>query len=200
MVNDRRAALDAIKAFGMTNLMLSADLSLLAASLGLELGHDSTTASATKDAYYPQFASRIRVEAQRMSRHYELFYCLEQSIREMVDGTLSEAKNTPDWWLTDCVPNHIKIEVSGRRKAEIDAGVTQRSDDELDFTTFGELAAIITSNWDVFGGILSSKKAVEKVIGSLNSLRNPIAHCCPLAEDEELRLNLALRDWFRLME
>jgi len=38
------------------------------------------------------------------------------------------------------------------------------------------------------------------VMGSLNTLRGPIAHCSPLAEDEALRLRLAVRDWFRLME
>ena len=135
-----------------------------------------------------------------MARHYELFYCLERTVRDLVDESLTDAKQTTDWWASECVPQHIKIEVSGRIKAEVDSGVSRRSDDELDFTTFGELGTIITANWDVFGGIFSSKKAVEKVVGSLNSLRNPIAHCCPLAEDEELRLSLALRDWFRLME
>lgn len=34
----------------------------------------------------------------------------------------------------------------------------------------------------------------------LNSLRGPIAHCSPLADDEVVRLRLAVRDWFRLME
>jgi hypothetical protein len=37
-------------------------------------------------------------------------------------------------------------------------------------------------------------------MASLNSLRGPVAHCVPLAEDEALRLQLAVRDWFRLME
>ena len=35
---------------------------------------------------------------------------------------------------------------------------------------------------------------------SLNMLRGPIAHCCPLADDEVLRLQLTVKDWFRLME
>ena len=59
---------------------------------------------------------------------------------------------------------------------------------------------IITSNWDLFGSLFSSRKAVERIMANLNSLRGPIAHCSPLAEDEVLRLRLALRDWFRLME
>jgi hypothetical protein len=75
-----------------------------------------------------------------------------------------------------------------------------RSSDELDYTTFGELSVIIASNWAIFGGLFSSRKAVEKVMASLNSLRGPIAHCSPLAEDEIMRLRLTVRDWFRLME
>jgi hypothetical protein len=78
--------------------------------------------------------------------------------------------------------------------------MTPRSPHPLDFTTFGELSDIIKSNWDVFGGIFTSVRAVEKVMASLNSLRGPIAHCSPLAEDEVLRLHLSVRDWFRLME
>ena len=71
----------------------------------------------------------------------------------------------------------------------------------MDYTTFGELSNIIVANWDLFGGTLfNSKKALEKVMASLNALRNPIAHCSPLAEDEQLRLRLAVGDWFRLME
>jgi hypothetical protein len=78
--------------------------------------------------------------------------------------------------------------------------MTRRSSEELDYSTFGELSVIIAANWDVFGGLFTSKKAVEKVMASLNSLRGPIAHCSALAEDEVVRLQLTVRDWFRLME
>jgi hypothetical protein len=37
-------------------------------------------------------------------------------------------------------------------------------------------------------------------MANLNMLRGPIAHCSPLAEDEVLRLQLTVRDWFRLGE
>ena len=82
----------------------------------------------------------------------------------------------------------------------IDTGMTPRSDEPLDFTTFGELGEIIKGNWDVFGSVFLSEKAVERVMAMLNSLRGPIAHCSPLAEDEVVRLRLAVRDWFRLMQ
>jgi len=37
-------------------------------------------------------------------------------------------------------------------------------------------------------------------MANLNTLRGPIAHCSPLAPDEVLRLQLTVRDWFRLQE
>jgi hypothetical protein len=43
-------------------------------------------------------------------------------------------------------------------------------------------------------------RALERILGNLNTLRAPIAHCKALAEDEVTRLHLSLRDWFRQME
>jgi hypothetical protein len=83
---------------------------------------------------------------------------------------------------------------------EIDSGMTPRSSEPIDFTNFGELGEIIKGNWDVFGGIFDSPRAVERVMANLNTLRGPIAHCSALAEDEIVRLRLSVRDWFRLME
>ena len=40
---------------------------------------------------------------------------------------------------------------------------------------------------------------LENVLSRLNALRGPIAHCSILAEDEIVKLNLSVRDWFRLM-
>jgi Swt1-like HEPN len=189
-----------IKAFGMSNQIVLEELSRVPLPSGIELGHMSAAAEAVETVYYPQFDSAVREEASRMGRQYEMFYCLEKSIRALVAQTLAAAESTSEWWSSSRVPANVKSEVAGRIQKELDAGVTRRSEDELDYTTFGELSVIISANWDVFGGIFRSRKAVEKVMYSLNSLRNPIAHCSPLAEDEQVRLQLTVRDWFRLME
>jgi hypothetical protein len=112
---------------------------------------------------------------------------------------LETAGNAQDWWNTANIPEDIKKEVRSRIQKEVDAGMTRRSLEELDYTTFGELGEIIKQNWDAFGGTLGSRKAVEKIMANLNALRNPIAHCSPLAEDEILRLQISMRDWFRLL-
>ena len=77
--------------------------------------------------------------------------------------------------------------------------MTPRSDDMIDFTTFGELGQIIAANGKIFGDTFRDLKGVSRVLASLNSLRAPIAHCCPLAEDEVSRLQISLKDWFRQM-
>jgi hypothetical protein len=195
-----KGTLERIKAFGMTNQMLSEDLSRIARLNNIELGHIPSVPQAVEDVYYPQFDVAVRQEAAAMAKHYEVFYSLEKSIRELVAQTIEAAEKTEEWWSSARVPANIQAEVKSRIQKELDAGVTRRSMDELDYTTFGELSIIIASNWDIFGGLFNSKKAMEKVMASLNALRNPIAHCSPLAEDEELRLQLTVRDWFRLME
>lgn len=196
----KNRALDRVKAFGMTNQMILEDLSRIATVYSVDLGHAPVTPVAADDVYYPQFDAAIRAEAAKMARHYEIFYSLEKSIRALVSEAIEAAEKTPDWWQSARVPPSIRSEVASRTQKELDAGVTRRSSDELDYTTFGELSVIIGSNWDIFGSLFNSKKAVEKVMASLNALRNPIAHCSPLAEDEQLRLQLTVRDWFRLME
>lgn len=192
--------LDRIKAFGMTNQMLAEDLSRIARVHDIELAHLASSAQTVDDVYYPQFDAAVRTEAAEMAKHYEVFYSLEKSIRAIVADAIEAAEKREDWWLTSRVPAAIQNDVAARIQKELDAGVTRRSLDELDYTTFGELSVIISSNWDIFGGLFNSKKAVEKVMAALNALRNPIAHCSPLAEDEQLRLQLTVRDWFRLME
>lgn len=190
--------LNSLKAFGMTNQMILEDLTKVQKKFSIELGH-LTNESKVDDTYYPQFDSIIRSEASSMSKHYEVFYCLEKSIRLLVSEIMKSSIGA-EWWNSEKITEHIKLEVKKRIKSEVDSGMTRRSLDELDYTTFGELSIIINSNWEFFGSLFESKKAVERIMSNLNSLRGPIAHCSPLAEDEVLRLALTLRDWFRLME
>lgn len=181
--------------------MVAEDLAHIGRQFGVEFGHLPDVMPPTvEDVYYPQFDSAIRSEAAEMAKHYEVFYCLEKSIRELVSKTIEEADKDEDWWKGDRVSQHIKGEVTSRIQKELDAGISRRSLDELDYTTFGELSDIIQANGDVFGGLFNSRKGMQKVMANLNALRNSIAHCSPLAEDEQLRLQLAVRDWFRLME
>jgi len=190
---------DAVRLFAMANQLTEAELDRVEAEFGIDLGRRKAVLLDKDETYYPQFDERIRLEAAQMARHYEIFYALETTIRTLITDTLA-ASAGPKWWDAGRVPQAIHGEVAKRVQREIDFGVTVRSEDPIDFTTFGELGEIIKANWDVFGSIFNSQKAVEKVMANLNTLRGPIAHCSPLAADEVLRLTLSVRDWFRLME
>lgn len=189
-----------IKLFVMANQLLEHDLDRVEGELALDLGRDHQHAVGESDqTYYPQIDREIRVEAAAMALQYEVFYSLERSIRELITDSLDEAEGD-QWWDSARVPEQIRKDATNRRKREVETGMTPRSTEPLSFTNFGELGEIIKVNWDVFGSVFSNIKAVERVMANLNSLRGPIAHCSPLAEDEVVRLRLAVRDWFRLME
>jgi hypothetical protein len=188
---------DYLRSFGMSGLLITEELKDIEQTFKIELGHTPGETQQNATEYYPQFEQQVRLEAASMAKHYELFYCLEQAIRKLITETLEEAAGA-NWWETK-VPGQIVQDVKRLRNDEIENGVTSRSELAIDYTTFGQLAVIITSNWDLFGTIFKSARAVEKVMKSLNLLRGPIAHCCPLSEDEIDRLQLAVKDWFRMI-
>ena len=184
-----------LKAFGMTNLLVQSDLKSIQKKYNIDLGLPDK--SPVRDDFYPQFDESIRIEAEEMSNYYKVFFCLENTIRKLISDLLLSDKGE-DWW-EKTVPENVRTEVKSRINKDQDAGVTLRSLEPLDFTTFGELSEIISKNWSIFDPIFSNKKAVQKLMTTLNTLRGPIAHCSPLAEDEVVRLKLALRDWYRIM-
>ncbi|MES1242722.1 MAG: Swt1 family HEPN domain-containing protein [Acidobacteriota bacterium] len=188
-----------IKLFAISNQLLENDLDRIEREHVVDLGRNHQRVLAQDQDYYPQIDREIRQEAERMGDNYEIFYSLERTIRSFVSDTL-EVAQPGTWWSSGRVPQKIRADAEARMQKEIDAGVTPRSDEPLDFTNFGELGELIKTNWDVFGGVFKSTRAVENVMSRLNTLRGPIAHCCPLSEDEIVRLRLSVRDWFRLME
>jgi hypothetical protein len=133
-----------------------------------------------------------------MGEHYEVFYCLERSIRSLVVQLMFE-KYGEKWW-EEKVTIEIQKNVDNNIKREEESGYTQRSELKIDYTTFGELSQIVTSHWDAFTDLFRNPRAFQKIMSSLNLLRGPIAHCCPLAADEVIRLEITVKDWFRLME
>jgi hypothetical protein len=188
---------DYLRSFGMSGLIVTEELKGIEQKFGVELGHLPRASQQSTTDYYPQFEQEVRQEAAQMARHYELFYCLEQAIRKLITEAMEEAAGA-NWW-EDKVPQQIRDEVKKLIKNEVDSGVTRRSDRAIDYTTFGQLSVIISSNWILFETIFKSPRAVEKVMSSLNLLRGPIAHCCPLSEDEIDRLQLTVKDWFRMI-
>ncbi|KJS09029.1 MAG: hypothetical protein VR78_16985 [Hoeflea sp. BRH_c9] len=188
---------DRVRLFALNNLAIEAAIQRIERDYELDLGHMPPIEEKIDETYYPQFEEKIRREAADMSAHYRVFYCLENSIRSLVIDVLFE-KHGEQWWDTK-VSENVKNHVASTRKKEKEFGVSVRSQEAIDYTTFGELSEIIKSNWSDFIDIFQDVKALERVTATLNVLRGPIAHCKPLAEDEVVRLHLSIRDWFRAM-
>src|SRR5438477_5403256 len=123
-----------IKLFQMSAQMAERDLDRIEQALKIDLGRVPEEDDKDEE-YYPQFTEVVRREAGTMARHYELFYCLEKSIRTLVTEKMIAEKGA-NWWDT-CVPDPVKANVQKNIERERDSGVTMRSTEKLDYTTFG---------------------------------------------------------------
>lgn len=187
---------ETVRLFGLNNVLVEHEIRRIENEKDIDFGHRSRDAKMSEnDVYYPQFPARLREEARKMAIHYEIFYCLENDMRQLITDRLLE-KHGASWW-SACVPQNVQDTAKKNVEREAQQGVTPRSESHIDYINFGELGQIISANWPVFGDMLKNKLAVERILAQLNLLRGPIAHCKALAEDEVDRLELSLRDWFR---
>jgi len=161
----------------------------------LEVQADSLVAD-----YLRQVDFEILADAERMSEFYKLFYALENDMRDFIESAMVDAKGD-NWW-AEAVPQAVRDNAQKNHDREAAEGLPPRSDRLIDYTTFGELGEIVKDNWTVFSGMFSnaSRNRVLRVINRLNLVRGPIAHCNFLPEEEAIRLKLAIRDWYKLME
>lgn len=196
-MNNQQDQLSKIKHFALANSLAENELDKIENEFDLDLGRIAKKEVQAK-SYYLQFNSEYRKEAKMMAQHYEVFYCLEKSIRSLVVELMFE-KYGDNWW--DRVKEEIRKNVDLNIKREEESGFTIRSEEKIDYTTFGELSQIVIGNWEAFENLFKrGQRSFQKIMTNLNQLRGPIAHCCPLAEDEIVRLELTVKDWFRIME
>ena len=97
-----------IKLFAMSNQMTERALDYFERETKIDLGREIESSAEDKDnQYYPQFQHNIRVEAKEMALHYEIFYCLEVSIRNIVKEKL-RSELGESWWDVSDIPENIK--------------------------------------------------------------------------------------------
>src|SRR5437016_2429894 len=103
---------DLVRSFGMSGYLITDELKKIEEQYGVDLGH-LPKPKASGVEYYPQFEQTVRIEAAEMSEHYEVIYCLEQSIRKLITETLEDAAGA-DWWNSGKVPQEVGQEVAKR--------------------------------------------------------------------------------------
>ncbi|MBU2447518.1 MAG: hypothetical protein KJ666_18350, partial [Bacteroidetes bacterium] len=70
-----------IKLFGVTNQIAELDLKRIEHKYKIDLGRSKKIVR-KDNVYYPQFDLAVRNEASQMAKNYEIFYCLEKTIRK----------------------------------------------------------------------------------------------------------------------
>jgi hypothetical protein len=185
---------DRLKLFGMQNLLLESELSKLEDS-GVQIEH-AKTIQKSQIVDVELFESDILQEARKMADFYAIYYSLENSIRRLISGRLSE-KHGANWW-KEKIPIGVQTEVEKKQQEERDTTMSIRSEDPLSYTNFGELISIFEANWDDFDDTLRSLKAMRSILSQFNKIRNVVAHSSALNEDEINRFKLLVKDWFRI--
>lgn len=133
---------------------------------------------------------------QRCPRFFGAFFCLENSVRELITERLLARKGT-DWW-NSAVPGKIKQGVEKLKEKESKNRYhTPRSVALIGYTMFGNLAQIIIANWDEFSDLFPDQAWVTSRFNDLEMSRNIIMHTGALPQIEIERIQIIVRDWIR---
>ncbi|MBI1803783.1 MAG: hypothetical protein HY033_00220 [Ignavibacteriae bacterium] len=142
------------------------------------------------------FSPLIMHSATRMASLYVAFFCLENTVRELIAERLLERKGI-DWW-QNSVPQKIRKEVESlKAKEEKNKYHAQRSSALIGYTMFGNLAQIIISNWQDFSDLIPDQAWITSRFNDLEMSRNIIMHTGVLPEIEIERIESIVRDWIR---
>lgn len=168
-------------------------------SAGIRVGADQRDAerSLLEETLAP-FGVELRNEALAMSRLYALIFCFENSVRRLISYRLLERHGT-DWWATK-VPKKIQdFAASRQRDAQQNSWLEGQNKDILSFLEFGQLADIITNNWEDFADLVPSQHWLKQRLDELEKARNFIAHNRLLLPGEFQRLEMYVADWNRMV-
>jgi len=142
------------------------------------------------------FPEKLLKESMDMSDCYQILYCFENDLREVINDIMHE--NYGDDWWEQHVIQKIKDDVKKRQGAEKDSVYYGRVDDPLYFTTLGEIKEIITGNYDIFTNHFRSKKFVDELLFQINRLRVVVGHSCMLEEMDVTTLKQNIERWYTI--
>jgi hypothetical protein len=144
------------------------------------------------------FSFAIRLEAKRMSAVYELLFCFENSVRELIEDRLKEIYGIEKWW-SEGVPEEVR-KTSERLKDRERKTPWHgpRGGTLLAFVDFPILAKIIVERFEHFEDLLGKPEWVENLFDEMNQSRRAIAHTGVLSQHDVERMELRVRDWLRI--
>lgn len=133
-------------------------------------------------------------DARGMAIVYTAIAAFENSVRDLISGTLLENKGA-SWW-SDCVSE--KIRTSAEKRMEEEQKVkwhVQRGEDPIKFTMLPNLLNIMRQNADSFEPFVHDLDWVASIFDVIEKSRNVIMHSGRLSRRDVARLGTHLRDW-----
>jgi hypothetical protein len=145
------------------------------------------------------FSLEARLRAQRMGEVYQLLYCLENSVRELIESTLREALGPDDWWIGG-VNEGIRRKSEKRKADDLRARWhSSRGESLVNYVDFPEYGDIITEQWELFEDLLGDAEWVVAYFSEMNRTRRALAHTGDLTQADVDRMELRVRDWLRVV-
>lgn len=143
------------------------------------------------------FSFAIRLEARRMAAVYQLLFCFENSVRELIEDRLKEAYTVETWW-TEGVPEHIRKNAEKlKAKEKQTPWHGPRGGTMLAFVDFPILANIVIEAWEHFEDLLGKPEWVTNLFDEMNQSRRAVAHTGVLTQYDVERMELRVNDWLR---
>lgn len=183
-----------LKEFLFNGLLLDDSLNRLEEQgISIREGHKPKTVSRIVET---DFSPRIIYNSVKMSSVFSVFFCLENSVRDLIQERLAE-RYGPAWW-NDKIPSRIRESVDKlKEKEQINRYLAQRSTNNIGYTFFGQLCQIIVNNWDDFSDLFPDQHWINSRFNDLEMSRNIIMHTGLLPDIEIDRIESICRDWLK---
>ena len=132
--------------------------------------------------------------AKLMATVYTAIAAFENTVRKFIVKVLLEHKGE-NWW-EDCVSEKIRKNAETRKADEEKIRWhTPRGDSMINYTEFGDLASIMSQNFDLFEVHIVSIEWARQIFQTIERSRNVIMHSGELGRRDIERIGTNIRDW-----
>ncbi len=132
--------------------------------------------------------------ARLMATVYTAIAAFENTVRSFIVKVLLENKGA-SWW-EDCVSDRIrKLAESRKTEEEKIRWHTPRGDEMINYVEFGDLASIMSQNYELFEMHVISIDWAKQIFQTLERSRNVIMHSGELGRRDIERIGTNIRDW-----
>ena len=132
--------------------------------------------------------------AKIMATVYTAIAAFENMVRKFVVKVLLE-HNGENWW-EQCVSGKIRKSAESRKNDEEKIKWhTQRGLSMINYVDFGDLASIMSQNYELFEVHIVSIEWARQIFSTLERSRNVIMHSGELGKRDIERIGTNIRDW-----